>query len=458
MVRLSVQMSTLDTLRKAGLFDRNVPRYTSYPTAPYFHEGVNGKIFKSWVKALETGTKLSLYVHIPFCERLCWFCACRTQGVKSISPVEAYLDILEVEIGQLAKTLPTGMTISRIHWGGGSPTILPPRLIYALTEMLRNVAPFDPDIEFSIEIDPTSVDDDKLAAMAESGMNRASIGIQDFDPKVQATIGREQSFEVTQEVIGKLRNLNVRSINTDIVYGLPHQTQETFGETLDNVLALKPDRIALFGYAHVPWMAKRQKMIPDASLPQPPARFGLFNQARQTFRNAGYQSLGIDHFAKPDDSLAIAARNGRMRRNFQGYTDDTCTALIGLGASSISRFPNGYAQNRATTNTYAKEIKSGNWAVARGYSLSMEDKIRARAIEMLMCDLRIDLTALRAEFGERMSILLPDFDTLRHAYPEFVDFVDEVLTVNEDGFHLVRILASTLDMYQSSAAKHSMAI
>ena len=451
-------MTTLDTLRKAGLFTRNVPRYTSYPTAPYFHEGVNGKIFESWVQALDAGTKLSLYVHIPFCERLCWFCACRTQGVKNLSPVEAYLEVLGLEIAHLARTLPEGMVISRIHWGGGSPTILPPHLIHALTKMLRKVAPFDPDIEFSIEIDPTSVDDAKLAAMAAAGMNRASIGIQDFNSKVQATIGREQSFDVTKGVIEKLRDLGVRSVNADIVYGLPHQTRETLAETLNSVLALDPDRVALFGYAHVPWMAKRQKMIPDSTLPQPLARFDLFNQASQVFGEAGYQSLGIDHFAKPDDSLAIAAREKRMRRNFQGYTDDTCAALIGLGASSISRFPNGYVQNRATTNAYTNDIKAGNWAAARGYSLSVEDKIRARAIEMLMCDLQIDLTELLAEFGERISILISDIDALRRTYHEFLDFANDVLTVKDEGFHLIRILASGLDAYQSSSAKHSMAV
>ena len=451
-------MSTLDTLRKAGLFTRNVPRYTSYPTAPYFHEGVNGKIFESWVKALEAGTKLSLYVHIPFCERLCWFCACRTQGTKNLSPVEAYLDILEAEIARLAKFLPKNLTISRIHWGGGSPTILPPRLIHALTDMLRKVAPFDPDIEFSIEIDPTSVDDEKLAAMAACGMNRASIGIQDFDPKVQATIGREQSFEATKDVIEKLRELGVHSVNTDIVYGLPHQTRETLAETLDHVLALDPDRIALFGYAHVPWMAKRQKMIPDSSLPQPLSRFDLFNQASDRFVGAGYSPLGIDHFAKPTDSLAIAAAEGRMRRNFQGYTDDTCAALIGLGASSISRFPNGYVQNRATTNAYANDIKAGNWAAARGYSLSVEDKIRGRAIEMLMCDLRIDLAEMRTLFGDRAAILMPDIENLLREYPEFVTLEKDQLTITGEGFHLTRILASELDAYQSSAAKHSMAI
>ncbi len=451
-------MSNLDNLRKAGLFSRNVPRYTSYPTAPYFHEGVNGKIFESWVRALQPGMKLSLYVHIPFCERLCWFCACRTQGVKTLSPVEAYLDTMETEIAHLARTLPDGVTIARLHWGGGSPTILPPQSIQRLTTALRAVAPFEDDMEFSIEIDPATVDDAKLAAMAEVGMNRASIGIQDFNLQVQKAIGRDQSYEVTEKVITRLRELGVQSVNTDIVYGLPYQTEESLDATIAKVLELAPDRIALFGYAHVPWMAKRQKMIPDSSLPQPLARFDLFNQASDAFKDAGYTALGIDHFAKPDDSLAIAAADGRLRRNFQGYTDDTCDALIGMGASSISKFPQGYVQNRATTNAYTAEILNGNWAAARGYSLSVEDKIRARAIEMLMCDLFIDISALRDEFGDRVSILTPDLEALQFEYPEFVDYDGDRLSVNEAGFPMIRILASELDIYHSSAAKHSVAI
>ncbi len=451
-------MSNLDNLRKAGLFTRNVPRYTSYPTAPFFHEGVNGKIFESWVRALQPGMKLSLYVHIPFCERLCWFCACRTQGVKNLSPVDAYLDTMETEIAHLARTLPDGITIARLHWGGGSPTILPPQSITRLTEALKTIAPFDPDMEFSIEIDPTAVDDAKLAAMVDAGMNRASVGIQDFTPEVQKAIGRDQSFEVTRDVLLKLRRLGIQSVNTDIVYGLPHQDSDSLDSTIARVLELDPDRIALFGYAHVPWMAKRQKMIPDSSLPQPKERFDLFNQASDAFKQAGYTALGIDHFAKPNDSLAIAAAEGRMRRNFQGYTDDTCDALIGLGASSVSKFPQGYTQNRATTTAYTAEIKAGNWATARGYSLSVEDKIRARAIEMLMCDLRIDVPILRATYGNRVGLLALDLQRLHEIYPDFVTYEDETVTVRPEGFHMIRILASELDNYHSTSGKHSLAI
>ena len=451
-------MEKINRLTEAGLFSRNVPRYTSYPTAPQFHEGVAAGSFDGWVKSLATGSKLSIYVHIPFCERLCWFCACRTQGVKSMTPVEAYLDILKVEIAKLARTIPDGVTIARLHWGGGSPTILHPKHIDLLMEWLRELAPIDPDWEFSVEIDPAAVNGDKLDALVRNGMNRASIGVQDFNEKVQKAIGREQSFETTRDIVEGLRARGVNSINLDIVYGLPHQDAEALGKTVAKVIELNPDRIALFGYAHVPWMAKRQKMIPEDALPGPMDRFNMFNQAYAALKAAGYVPIGIDHFAKPGDSLAIAAAEGRLRRNFQGYTDDVCTALVGLGASSISRFPQGYVQNRATTNAYAKEINEGGWSATRGIAMSPDDQLRARAIEMLMCEFAVNVPALTAEFGTVAETLCPDLHRIASEYPNFTKFDGEVLTILPEGFHLTRIIACELDAYHTTAAKHSQAI
>lgn len=451
-------MKKIDRLTEAGLFSRNVPRYTSYPTAPQFHDGVASDSFDGWVKALPIGSKLSIYVHIPFCERLCWFCACRTQGVKSMTPVEAYLDILKVEIAKLAGTIPEGVTIARLHWGGGSPTILHPEHIDSLMEWLRELAPIDPDWEFSVEIDPAAVNDDKIDALARNGMNRASIGVQDFNEKVQKAIGREQSFEVTRDIVNSLRARGVNSINLDIVYGLPYQDAEALEKTVAQVIELNPDRVALFGYAHVPWMAKRQKMIPEDSLPGPMDRFNMFNQAFEALKAAGYVPLGIDHFAKPDDSLAIAASEGRLRRNFQGYTDDVCTALVGLGASSISRFPQGYVQNRATTNAYAKEIKAGDWSATRGIAMSEDDQLRSRAIETLMCEFTVSIPALTAQFGDVAETLRSDLQKIADEFPGFTVFDGDTLTVPEEGFHLIRILACGLDAYHTTAAKHSQAI
>ena len=451
-------MDKIERLKNAGLFSRNVPRYTSYPTAPQFHEGVASDSFDGWVKALPNGSKLSIYIHIPFCERLCWFCACRTQGVKSMSPVEAYLDVLKVEIAKLAKTIPEGVTIARLHWGGGSPTILQPDHIDSLMEWLRELAPFEEDWEFSVEIDPAAVNDDKLDALARAGMNRASIGVQDFNEKVQKAIGREQSFETTRDIIDGLRARGINSINLDIVYGLPYQNAEALRKTVAQVIELNPDRVALFGYAHVPWMAKRQKMIPEDSLPGPMDRFNMFNQAYDALKAAGYVPLGIDHFAKPDDSLGIAASEGRLRRNFQGYTDDRCTALIGLGASSISRFPQGYVQNHATTNAYANDITAGNWAATRGIAMSDDDQLRSRAIETLMCDFTVSIPELTNEFGEIAENLRSDLQSIADNYAGFTSFEDGVLRIPPEGFHLTRIIACGLDAYHTTAAQHSTAI
>lgn len=451
-------MTKIDRLKDAGLFSRNLPRYTSYPTAPQFHEGVTSDSFEKWVKVLPNTSKLSVYVHIPFCERLCWFCACRTQGVKSMTPVEAYLDILKVEIAKLAVTIPEGVTIARMHWGGGSPTILQPDHIDSLMTWLRELAPFDDDWEFSVEIDPAAVNDDKLDALARAGMNRASIGVQDFNDKVQQAIGREQSFEITKDIVDALRSRGINSINLDVVYGLPYQDADALGKTISQVIALKPDRVALFGYAHVPWMAKRQKMIPEESLPGPIERFDMFNQAYSALQTAEYVPLGIDHFAKSGDSLAIAASEGRLRRNFQGYTDDVCTALVGLGASSISRFPQGYIQNRATTNAYAKEISAGDWSATRGIAMSRDDQLRSRAIEMLMCDFSVSIPALTEEFGDDAQLLLSDLQKISAEFPDFTEFDGEILSIPPKGFHLTRIVACGLDAYHTSAAKHSSAI
>ena len=325
-------------------------------------------------------------------------------------------------------------------------------------DSLRELAPFDEDYEFSVEIDPAAVNDDKLDALAKAGMTRASIGVQDFNDEVQKAIGREQSFEITRDVVNGLRKRGINSINLDIVYGLPYQDEAALAKTVDQVIELDPDRVALFGYAHVPWMAKRQKMIPEDSLPGALQRFDMFNQAYAAFSKAGYVPLGIDHFAKPGDSLAVAASEGRLRRNFQGYTDDVCTALIGLGASSISRFPQGYVQNRATTNAYANEITSDTWSAARGIAMSTDDQLRSRAIETLMCDFVVNLSALKAEFGAIAGTLVSDLEKIAVDFPGFTEFDGEKLVIPEEGFHLTRIIACGLDAYHTSAAKHSLAI
>ena len=292
--------------------------------------------------------------------------------------------MVKAELALLAQQLPAGIRMGQMHWGGGTPTILPPDMIRDLAQAVKAVIPPGDDFSFSVEIDPTLVDDAKIAMLAKMGMTRASIGIQDFAPDVQAAIGRVQSFAATKTCVDSLRAAGITSLNADLVYGLPHQTQAKLADTIAQVRSLDPDRIALFGYAHVPNFSKRQKLIPDAALPKEEDRYALAQQAARAFTDAGYLPIGIDHFGKPADSLTQAMQKGRLRRNFQGYTDDTCPTLIGIGASAISQYAGGYVQNATATAAYMARITAGDLAGHRGYAMGAEDRLRAQAISMLM--------------------------------------------------------------------------
>jgi oxygen-independent coproporphyrinogen-3 oxidase len=451
------RMDMKPLLDKAGLFSRSAPRYTSYPTAPQFHPGVGPAQMADWLGRLSPDTGLSLYLHVPFCERLCWFCACRTQGVRGHAPVAAYVETLIREIALVAGHLPARGRVHRLHWGGGTPTILNPEEITRIAQALRDA--FDlSDTEFSVEIDPTCIDPARMDALVHAGLSRASLGIQDFAPEVQSAIGREQSFETTRDVIAALRRHGIASINADLVYGLPAQTPGRLHRTLDLLLSLDPSRIALFGYAHVPWMSRRQRMIREDLLPGPHGRHDLFALAADRITAAGFDMLGIDHFARPGDPLAIAARRGRMRRNFQGYTDDDCPALIGLGASSISRLPQGYTQNEPTTAAWTAAVRKGRLPAHRGFALGLDDRLRARAIEMLMCDFRIDLPALRAAFGDFAAHLRPICQHVAQRYDGAVNLGPDSLTILPDARALTRLIAMEFDAYTGAAARHSQAI
>jgi oxygen-independent coproporphyrinogen-3 oxidase len=371
-------MSHDPQLARLGLFDARVPRYTSYPTAPHFAPEIGPGDFARWIRAIPEGSEISLYLHVPFCRRLCWFCACRTQGTSSDAPVVAYVETLKSEIALLKAHLPRGVSLSRLHWGGGTPTLLSADLMAELARAVFAVAPLAADGEFSVEIDPNEIDDARLDALAAAGMNRASIGVQDFDPIIQKAIGREQSYQLTRDVAERIRARGVASLNADILYGLPFQTGPRISDSVQKLLTLSPDRVALYGYAHVPWMSRRQQMIPSDAMPTPEERLSLFETARQLFLWDGYVEVGIDHFAKPEDGMARALRTGTLRRNFQGYTDDPAPVLIGLGASSISRFPQGFAQNASGTAEHTKAIRDGRFSTHRGHAFRGEDLLRAR--------------------------------------------------------------------------------
>ncbi len=450
-------MKQIDRLRSLGLFDARVPRYTSYPTAPVFSPEVGAAHQVKALAALNPDEPVSVYLHIPFCERLCWFCACRTQGTKTLSPVESYIGTLEQELALLKDTLPAGLRMGRMHWGGGTPTILAPPLIHRLAQAVRAVIPPTEDHEFSVEIDPTMVDPDKIAALAQEGMNRASIGIQDFDPKVQQAIGRIQPFDVTKACVDNLRAAGIHSLNADLVYGLPHQDLTRLDDTVSKVLELAPDRLAIFGYAHVPWVSKRQQLIDGDALPKEVERYELARLAAQRFGDAGFDAIGIDHFARPGDSLAQAARTGHLRRNFQGYTDDTCPTLIGLGASSISRLPSGYVQNAPATAAYIQRIESGTLAGSRGHVMTEEDLLRARVIEMLMCDFRLNRPALRQVFGDTPNIVDPLIAQVATRFRDYVELSENYLDISRAGRPLTRIIASWFDAHVPDGVKYSQA-
>ena len=450
-------MTDQTQLARYGLFDARVPRYTSYPTAPQFAGEVGPARFAEWIAAIPEGAAISLYLHVPFCRRLCWFCACRTQGTSSDAPVVAYVKTLQAELAILAQHLPRGVRLSRLHWGGGTPTLMAPGLMRDLAGAVLDVAPMAEGGEFSVEIDPSEVDEARLDALVAAGMNRASIGVQDFDPEIQRAIGRVQGFELTRDVVEMIRSRGVASLNADILFGLPHQTGLRIADSVQKLLSFSPDRVALYGYAHVPWMSRRQQMIPTDAMPTPQGRLALFEVARELFLADGYQEIGIDHFARPQDGLAVAAREERLRRNFQGYTDDTAPVLIGIGASSISRFPQGYAQNAAGTADHVAAIRAGGFSTHRGHVFAGQDRLRGRIIEALMCDFavkRVELAGFGVPVAEVDAMLAGVAATFRDA----VRLDDEGLTILPDARPLARVIARGFDGYDQSKAQHSAAI
>ncbi|MEM6680442.1 MAG: oxygen-independent coproporphyrinogen III oxidase, partial [Pseudomonadota bacterium] len=351
---------------------RAVPRYTSYPTAPHFHDGVTGADYAGWLEALDPAAPVSLYLHVPFCRELCWYCGCNMKLARRDAPVAAYAKTLRREIGLVAEHLPGRLSVSHLHWGGGTPTALEPDDLARCMESVW--ASFDraADAEIAIESDPRTLTQAMIDRIGALGFTRASFGVQEFDPQVQRAINRVQPPEMVRESVEGLRSAGITGINFDLIYGLPHQTVESLVETVRLCVEMRPDRLALFGYAHVPWMAKKQRLIDEAALPGAKARLAQAQAAAEALEAAGYVAIGLDHFARADDPLAQAAAEGTMRRNFQGYTTDTAEALLGLGATSIGRTPSGYLQNISETGAWARSVEAGDLPVGRGVAFQDE--------------------------------------------------------------------------------------
>ncbi|MCG7391548.1 oxygen-independent coproporphyrinogen III oxidase [Microvirga sp. ACRRW] len=437
-------------------YDQRVPRYTSYPTAPHFKPDVDHATYAQWLSELSPQTALSLYLHVPFCAELCLYCGCHTTVARTYSPVASYVELLEREIELVAQHLPGRMGVTHIHWGGGTPTILSGDDLRRIMSLLERSFGIRSTAEIAVEIDPRTLTLEHVDALAASGLNRASLGVQDFDPKVQETINRVQSFEQTAKVAGWLRHAGVTGLNLDLMYGLPYQTTESVLRTIEQALRLDPDRIALFGYAHVPWMKRHQALLPEEAMPDAVQRVEQNTAAAAALLEAGYVQIGIDHFAKPSDPMVARQREGRLHRNFQGYTTDEATALIGFGTSAIGSLPQGYIQNAPSTVAYREAITNGRLPTVRGVALTDDDRLRRNIIERLMCDFAVDLGGIAPDQSD-FSAEITAIDEL--ARDGLVKREGLSIEIPEDSRLLVRNVCAAFDRYlESGVARHSRAV
>ena len=429
-------------------YSKPVPRYTSYPTAPQFKSEIGTEIFFEGLENLDPREDVSVYLHIPYCDRLCWFCGCHTKHTLKYAPISRYIRTLTKEMELLNERLGFRPMLKHLHLGGGSPSLLQSAELIRLRDALDLTFRFGADTEVSIEIDPCDVNKATISSLREFGITRASLGVQDFSPEVQKAINRPQSFEETRDVVAELREAGVNSINIDALYGLPLQSENRLMRTIEQCVSLQPDRMALFGYAHVPWLKKHQQLIKTEDLPDSFERYEHSQLAAQYLVSAGYEAIGIDHFAKPDDSLAHAKRAGTLRRNFQGYTTDTHQTMLSFGASSIGRFSDAYVQNIVATPRYEAEIAAGHLTKAKGLKLSLEDQLRGHVIERLMCDFKFDFADLANHSPSLAERCLED--ALYFAAGdrfELCHIEGTVLKINDAAKPFTRIIASQFDSY-----------
>ena len=437
--------------------DERLPRYTSYPTAPHFTPQIGADAYATWLDTLDPGLPLSLYLHVPFCEQLCHYCGCHTTVANGSERIAHYAQLLMREVELVSDAIGRRQTVSHIHWGGGTPSALAACDFLSISRKIGDRFAIADNAEIAVEIDPRRLSERHLQAFADAGVNRASLGVQDFDPTVQQAIGRIQSFGQTARAVGALRRIGVDRISFDLMYGLPYQTTQSVARSVATALDLNPSRISLFGYAHVPWMKKHQQLIPADALPDGAGRLAQVRTAEAELARAGFVAIGLDHFALPDDPLALALSASRLHRNFQGYTTDTAPALIGLGASSIGSLPEGYVQNAANLKLYREAIERGRFATARGFALSDEDRVRRSIIERLMCDLAVDLADYVSDPHTAFAHELASLSKL--ADDGLVTIEANQLTVPDAMRPFVRQVAAVFDIYlQRSEIRHSRAV
>jgi oxygen-independent coproporphyrinogen-3 oxidase len=444
----------------AAYGQERLPRYTSYPTAPHFSPAIGAATYGAWLKEIPADATASLYLHVPFCRSMCWYCGCNTMVARRDEPIAVYESTLRCEIDMVSRQIGRRLEVGHIHFGGGTPTIMAPEAFADLVGALRHAFVVLPTAEIAIEIDPRTLTAPMIAALALSGVNRASLGVQSFDPVVQRAINRIQSFEQTASVTNGLRQAGIGGINFDLIYGLPHQTAESCLDTVRRCLELRPERFSVFGYAHVPTFKTHQRKIDEASLPDGLARYDQACAIADALKAAGYVQIGLDHFALPHDAMTIAFREGRLHRNFQGYTTDSNEVLIGLGASAIGQLPQGYVQNEVQVRAYSQAIASGSLATVKGYALTDDDRLRADIIERIMCDHGVDLDAVCARHGARPEQMLRSAPRLQALISDGVVALEgSSLAVREGSRFLVRSVASAFDAHLDASQRlHSRAL
>lgn len=433
----------------------NVPRYTSYPTAADFTSGIAAADHARWLGGLHGHKSVSVYLHVPYCREICLYCGCNTKMAVRDDVVAAYRGALEAEIDLVAGLIDPRPGIARLHWGGGTLSILGLDGLRSVIAALRRRFPFDERFEHAIELDPRHVTSELANGLAELGVNRASLGVQDVNPLVQAAIGRVQPLGVVEAAVKRLRSAGIGNLNFDLMYGLPLQTPDSIRKTCGTVCTMAPDRIACFGYAHLPRVKANQRRIDEAKLPSQDERIDQAEVIAEELVRLGYIRIGIDHFAKPANSLVTASSKGRLHRNFQGYTDDDRPVLLGFGASSISTFADGFVQNVSDVPKYVHTIATGSLASARGCRLGAEDRLRGQIIERLMCDFEVDFSAVapHADFSDEFAMLAPMI------WDGLAEFKGSKLVVTEAGRPVVRVIAATFDAYRRpESAQFSKAV
>jgi oxygen-independent coproporphyrinogen-3 oxidase len=437
-----------------------LPRYTSYPTAPHFSDTIGPDTYANWLKALPQHATASLYLHVPFCRTMCWYCGCHTTVAKREEPIAVYEAALRCEIELIARQIGRRMKVDHIHLGGGTPTIMAPESFTDLIGAIRQSFFVLSTAEIAIEIDPRTLSSTMIDALALGGVNRASLGVQSFDPVVQYAINRVQSFEETATAADNLRRAGIAALNFDLIYGLPHQTIASCLDTVRRCIELRPDRFSVFGYAHVPSFKKYQRKIDESRLPDSLERYDQACAIANALKEAGYIQIGLDHFALPSDQMTAALREGRLHRNFQGYTTDESTVLLGFGASAIGHLPQGYVQNQVAIGDYSDAIATGRLATAKGYAMTEEDVLRAEIIERIMCDFGVDVGAVCARHGSGADAVLKSAPRLKQLVSDgVVEIEGSSLKVPSKSRFLVRSVAAAFDAHLDQSQRlHSRAV